>query len=79
MILWNLWVAEKSTFDAAVVAHVEVKDKDGQVLDSQGFKGAASRWGTSYSPEEYRKALSDAVVELLKNMFNNDAFIKSLG
>jgi hypothetical protein len=77
--LLTLWVAEKNTFDAVVVTHVEVKDKDGRVLDSQGFKGAASRWGTSYSPEEYRKAVSDAVVELLKNMFNNDAFIKSLG
>ena len=77
--LMNLWVEEKSTFDAAVVVQVEVKDKDGKVLDSQGFKGTASRWGSSYSPEEYRKAMSDAVVELLKNMFSNDAFMKSLG
>jgi hypothetical protein len=77
--LLNLWVAEKNTFDASVVTQVEVKDKDGKVLDSQGFKGAATRWGSSYSPEEYRKALSDAVVEILKNMFNNDAFMKSLG
>ena len=77
--LLNLWVEEKSTFDAAVVTQVEVKDKAGKVLNSQGFKGTASRWGSSYSPEEYRKAISDAVVDLLKNMFNNDAFIKSLG
>jgi hypothetical protein len=77
--LMNLWVAERSTFDAAVVANVEVKDQGGKVLDSQGFKGAATRWGSSYSQDEYRKAISDAVVELLKNMFNNDAFVKSLG
>jgi hypothetical protein len=77
--LLNLWVAEKNTFDAAVAANVEVKDQGGKVLDSQGFKGTATRWGSSYSQDEYRKAISDAVVELLKNMFNNDAFIKSLG
>jgi len=77
--LMNLWVEEKTTFDAAVVARVEVKDNGGKVLDSQGFKGTASRWGSSYSAEEYRKAISDAVVELLKSMFNNNAFMKSLG
>jgi hypothetical protein len=77
--LLNLWVAEKNTFDAAVAANVEVKDQRGKVLNSQGFKGTATRWGGSYSQDEYRKAISDAVVELLKNMFNNDAFIKSLG
>jgi hypothetical protein len=77
--LLNLWVAEKNTFDAAVAANVEVKDQRGKVLNSQGFKGTATRWGSSYSQDEYRKAISDAVVELLKNMFNNDAFIKSLG
>ena len=77
--LLNLWVEEKNTFDAVVVTHVEVKDTAGKVLNSQGFKGATSRWGSSYSAEEYRKAISDAVVEVLKSMFNNDAFMKSLG
>ena len=61
------------------MAQVEVKEEPGKVLDSQGFKGTASRWGSSYSAEEYRKAISDAVVDLLKNMFSNDAFMKSLG
>jgi len=77
--LMNLWVQEKNTFDAAVGVNVEVKDQAGKVLDKQGFKGTASRWGSSYSEDEYRKAISDAVVEMLKNMFNNDAFLKSLG
>ena len=77
--LMNLWVQEKNAFNAVVVTQIEVKDKAGKVLDSQGFKGTASRWGFSYSAEDYRKAISDAVVELLKSMFNNNAFIKSLG
>ncbi len=77
--LMTLWVQEKNTFDAAVGTDVEVKDQAGKVLDKQGFKGTASRWGSSYSADEYRKAISDAVVEMLKNMFNSDAFMKSLG
>ena len=77
--LMNLWVQEKNTFDSVVIADIGVKDKAGKVLFSQGFKGTASRWGSSYSEEEYRKAISDGVVELLKSMFNNAAFMKSLG
>jgi uncharacterized lipoprotein YajG len=74
--LQNLWVQEKNTFDASVVARVEVKDRSGQVLASDGFKGMKSRWGSSYSPEEYRKAISDAYLELLKNMFTDDGFMQ---
>jgi len=76
--LQNLWVQEKNTFDAAVVARVEVKDRSGSVLASEGFKGVKSRWGRSYSPDEYRKVISDAYVELLKNMFRDDAFMQKL-
>lgn len=74
--LQNLWVQEKNTFDASVVARVEVKDKSGKVLAAEGFKGAKSRWGSSYSPEEYRKAISDAYLELIKNMFKDEAFMQ---
>ncbi len=76
--LQNLWVEEKNTFDAVVVANVEVKDRSGKVLASEGFKGAKSRWGSSYSPEEYRKAISDAYMEMINNIFRNDAFMQKL-
>jgi len=76
--LQNLWVEEKSAFDAVVVANVEVKDRSGKVLASEGFKGAKSRWGSSYSPEEYRRAISDAYMEMINNISRNDAFMQKL-
>ncbi len=74
----NLWVDEKSTYQATAVTQAEVLDKSGQKLFGDGFRATASRWGSSYSDTEYRKAASDVVVELIKNMFSNDAFMKSL-
>ena len=76
VFLQNLWVRESSTFHASVVARVEVSSKSGEILANEGFRGAAERWGSSYSPEEYRKVISDSYVELLKSIFQNDAFMK---
>lgn len=76
--LQNLWVEERNTYQASVVANVKVQDQSGKILVSQGFRGLSTRWGTSYNENEYRKALSDAVVDLLKNMFNDSAFMNSL-
>jgi uncharacterized lipoprotein YajG len=78
VILQTLWVQEGTTFQARVVARVEVSNKSGDVLANQGFRGSAGRWGISYSPEQYRKVISDAYVELLKSIFQDDAFMKKL-
>lgn len=76
--LLNLWVEEKNTYQASLVAQVTVLDRSGKKLFDDNFRAMTQRWGSSYSETEYRKAASDTVVELLKNMFNNDAFLKSL-
>jgi len=76
--LLNLWVEEKSTYQSSLVAQVTVLDKSGKKLFDDSFKAMAQRWGTSYDESEYRKAISDTVVELLKNLFNNEAFLKGL-
>jgi len=76
--LHNLWVKERNTYQASVMVNVNVQDQSGKNLVSQGFSGLNTRWGKSYNENEYRKALSDAVVDLLKNMFNDSAFMKSL-
>ena len=76
VILQSLWVEEGSTFQASVVARVEVSRRSGEVLANDGFRGTAGRWGTSYSPDEYRKVISDAYLELLKSIFQDDAFMK---
>ena len=74
----NLWVEEKSTYQSSLVAQVTVLDKSGKKLFDESIRAVAQRWGTSYDESEYRKIISDTVVELLKNMFNNEAFMKSL-
>ncbi len=76
--LLNLWVEEKSTYQSSLVAQVTVLGKSGEKLFGDNFKAMAERWGTSYDETEYRKVISDTVVELQKNLFNNEAFLKSL-
>ena len=34
--------------------------------------------GSSYSPEEYRKAINDAYMEMINNIFKNEAFMQKL-
>lgn len=76
--LLNLWVEEKNTYQSSLVAQVTVLDKSGKKLFDDSFRAMAQRWGTSYAETEYRKAISDTVVDLLKNLFNNEAFLKGL-
>ncbi len=74
----NLWVEEKNTYQSSLVAQVTVLDKSGKKFFDESMRAMAQRWGTSYDESEYRKIISDTVVELLKNMFENETFMKSL-
>ncbi len=74
----NLWVQERTTYQSSLVAKVVVLDKLGKELFNETFKIMGQRWGTSYDEDNYRKVISDTVVELLKNIFNNEAFMKAL-
>ena len=74
----NVWVEEKDLYDSSIVAQVTVLNNSRSKLFQENYKGVAQRWGSSYQEEEYRKVLSDAIVDLLKKMFNDEAFLKSL-
>ncbi len=74
----NLWVQEKNTYQASLVTKVAVMDRSGKELFQETFRAVSQRWGLSYDEDNYRKVISDTVVELLKNIFNNEAFMKSL-
>jgi hypothetical protein len=76
--LLNLWVEEKSVYNGSLVANVVVLDKSGKKLYDENVRALASRWGTSYNETQYQKVLSDTVVEFIKTLFSNDAFLKSL-
>lgn len=74
----NLWVQEKNTYQASLVAKVSVADRSGREFFQETFRVVGQRWGTSYDEDNYRKVISDAVVDLLKGMFNNEDFMKAL-
>lgn len=74
----NLWVQEKNTYQASLVAKVAVLDKSGKEIFDDTFRAMSQRWGSSYDEDNYRKVISDTVVELLKNIFDNEAFMKTL-
>ncbi len=76
--LLNLWVEEKNTYDASVVTEIIVTDGSGKKLFDQNFRALTTRWGRSHKEDEYRKVLSDTAGELIKNLFSNEAFLKSL-
>ena len=74
----NLWVQEKNTYQSSLVAKIAVVDRSGKELFHETFRAVGQRWGTSYDEDNYRKVISDTVVEMLKNIFNNEAFMKAL-
>jgi len=74
----NLWVQEKNTYQSSLVAKVAVVDRSRKELFHETFRAVGQRWGTSYDEDNYRKVISDTVVEMLKNIFNNEAFMKAL-
>jgi len=57
---------------------VAVTDRSGKELFHETFRPVGQRWGLSYDEDNYRKVISDTVVELLKSIFNNEAFMKAL-
>ncbi len=74
----NLWVQEKNTYQASLVAKVSVLDRSGREIFQETYRIVGQRWGTSFDEDNYRKVISDAVVDLLKSMFNNEDFMKAL-
>ncbi len=74
----SFWVEEKDIYESSLVAQISVFDPSGKKLYSDNFRGVSKRWGSSYDSENYRKVLSDTVVDLLKKVLDNDAFMKSL-
>jgi hypothetical protein len=61
------------------VAEVFALDKSGKILASRNFRGLAQKWGFSLDAREYNEVLSNAVIDLLKNILNNAVFMKELG
>jgi hypothetical protein len=71
----RFWVEESSTYHADVAATVRVSDKSGAVRWSGAATGHGETFGRSLNPENYRDALSDAMVRFTyDSLFANSDF-----
>ncbi len=77
--LINLWVQERNLYQGSIVISLEIKDNSGKTLVTETFRGLEKRWGVSLNEKDYRKTLSDALVDLLNNVFKDNGFMKNLG
>jgi hypothetical protein len=77
--LTQFWVEESNNYEAHVGATIRVIDQSGQVKWEGAVTGKGENFGRSLSPENYREALSDAIVRLTyENLFANPGFQNAL-
>lgn len=62
--LTRFWVEESSNYQADINARIRVTDKGGTARWNGDVAGRGETFGRSLSPENYRQALSDAMVRL---------------
>lgn len=71
--LLDLWVEESNTYNGSARIKVDVV-KNGGVVTSLTVTGAAKRWGTSLSPENYNEILSDALLNAIQDLVKSNDF-----
>lgn len=77
--LTRFWVEESNNYQAEVGATIRVTDRGGQSRWQGAVVGQGENFGRSLSPENYREALSDAMVRLTyDNLLNNPGFENAL-
>lgn len=62
--LTRFWVEESNNYEANIAASIRVADKSGVVKWQAAVTGKGETFGRSLSPENYRQAISDAMVRL---------------
>ncbi len=74
----QFFVEETSTYQAQVVVHLTLVDRNGKTLWSGTASGDQKRFGRSYRAENYYEVLSDAVVNTTSSMLQSSEFQKAL-
>lgn len=73
--LTRFWVEESNNYQAEIGATIRVTDRGGQSRWEGAVVGHGENFGRSLSPENYRQALSDAMVRLTyDNLLTNPGF-----
>lgn len=74
----RFFVVEEHTYESDVGVRVTLKGTDGTVLWEGVANGAATRFGRSYKVDNYYEVLSDAVLQAVFKLLENDAFRDAL-
>lgn len=72
--LKEFWVLEENVYQAKISAIIEVKDGSGKTLWRRPMFGIAKNWGRSHSVTNYNQTFSNAAINLMQNLINDQKF-----
>jgi hypothetical protein len=75
----QFFVDETTTYKGHVVLLVNVRNRAGRTVWSGSAPGTASRFGHSYSAENYYEVFSDSLVNAVSTLLQNPEFQNALG
>lgn len=75
----NFFVEETSTYKGSVVVALKVRNRAGTVLYQGSASGSATRFGRSYSQENYYEVLSDSLINATTTLLQDYDFRRALG
>jgi hypothetical protein len=74
MNLNHFWSTESDTYKTEVQATVLVTDGGGKQLWKGVVSGGNSRFGRSVDVDNYQESFSDATLQMVNNLINNNEF-----
>ena len=77
--LTNFWAVESPGYYAKIAADIEVRDLSGKPLWSKIVIGLNPGGGRSLRVENYQEVLSNAMVDLIHNLVNDNGFRTAVG
>jgi hypothetical protein len=74
----KFFVTETGTYNGEISVLIHVKNNAGKELWTGIISGDATRWGRSYSAQNYFETLSNTILSATYNLLNNAGFRDSL-
>jgi len=74
----KFFVTEVNTYNGEISLLIHIKSSTGKELWTGVVSGDATRWGRSYSAENYYEAISDMVLRATYNLLANAGFREAL-
>lgn len=75
----QFFVTEMNTYNGELSLLIHVKNSAGKELWTGIVAGDSTRWGRSYSAENYYETMSDMVLRATYNLLSNPGFREALG